>query len=210
MRTIIVRNNMLKRLPIWLVYSRLIVAALIILAAVYTPAAYKSIIVALIVYGLISDFFDGYIARLTNSSTEHLRKLDSTIDQFFWLSIVVATYLLSPEFYAKNSTLVIIILGLETATYIISFYRFRKVVATHAIASKFWVLSLLATFTDIIITGNSTTIFQLCFWVGLLTRLENGAILLVIRKWTTDVPSIYHAIQLRNGKTIKRNKIFNG
>jgi CDP-diacylglycerol--glycerol-3-phosphate 3-phosphatidyltransferase len=34
--------------------------------------------------------------------------------------------------------------------------------------------------------------------------------LLVLKKWTADVPSFYHAIQLRKGKEIKRNKYFNG
>ena len=40
--------------------------------------------------------------------------------------------------------------------------------------------------------------------------IEIIAILLVIKDWTNDVPSLYHAIILRQVKKIMRNKFFNG
>lgn len=44
-------------------------------------------------------------------------------------------------------------------------------------------------------------------------KIENYkliAILPILKKWTNDVPSFYHSLQLRRGKEIKRHKMFNG
>jgi len=69
---------------------------------------------------------------------------------------------------------------------------------------------LFATLIQLIATSSSTILFNICFVVGLITRLEIIIILLLIRQWTNDVPSVYHAFLLRKGKTITRNKLFNG
>jgi CDP-diacylglycerol--glycerol-3-phosphate 3-phosphatidyltransferase len=50
----------------------------------------------------------------------------------------------------------------------------------------------------------------LSFWIGILTRVEVIAILLVLKEWTNDVPTLYHAVRLRQNKLIRRNKFFNG
>ena len=201
---------MLKQLPFILVYSRLPADALIILLAWSVPAYYREWIVVLMVYGLVSDFFDGFIARRVGASTEKLRRLDSGIDQFFWVSVIAATIIITPEFYKEHIWQVSALALAEALAYVISYIRFRKEVATHAIASKFWVLTLLFTFVQLVLYGWSGWVFQLCFWVGIVTRLEIIGILLLIKEWVNDVPSIYHAVQLRKGKPIKRNKLFNG
>lgn len=48
------------------------------------------------------------------------------------------------------------------------------------------------------------------FVLGLLSRLEIIAILIMLKSWTNDVPSLLHAIKLRKGVPIKRNRYFNG
>jgi TM2 domain-containing membrane protein YozV len=58
--------------------------------------------------------------------------------------------------------------------------------------------------------GGSGILFACCFWLGLLTRIEIMAILAVLRHWASDVPTLYHALRIRRGHAIKRNKWFNG
>lgn len=197
-------------MPTLLIYSRLATGFAVLLLAIYEPSFYISGIISLMAYGLVSDFLDGYIARQMGISTIHLRKLDSTIDQFFWICIAIAIYIIAPAFYKDHAISITLLLSMEALAYIISFVRFKKVVATHAIASKLWVLTLLATFVDVLLHGNSSIIFTICFYIGILSRLEIIAILLLIKTWVSDIPSIYHAMQLRRGKDIKRNKLFNG
>lgn len=200
----------MKYLPITLVYSRLLAAAIFLWVAYQQYPGYQTILISLLIYGLVSDFFDGYIARLLNVSNEHLRRADSAVDQFFWVAVITGTAFTSWNFYTSNWWMIVVLIALEALCYMVSFIKFKKEVATHAIASKLWVVTLFACFIDVIWDGNSTTVFYICFIVGVITRLEILAILFTLREWTNDVPSIYHARRLRKGKPIKRNKIFNG
>jgi CDP-diacylglycerol--glycerol-3-phosphate 3-phosphatidyltransferase len=185
-------------------------AAAIVLLAFSDSSFKQSIIITLMALGLLSDIFDGIIARRLGVSTETMRRLDSTIDQVFWIAVVASAVILSPGFFRANLVLVGLLVVTETLTYLISYLRFGKEVATHAISSKMWTLILFATLIELIATGTSSWLFLVCIVGGIVTRLEIIAILLLLRKWTNDVPSVYHAIRLRRGKAIRRNKMFNG
>lgn len=202
---------MIRNIPIALVYSRVVAAVILLLLCWFGDSTlYRYWVVSLIVYGVVSDFFDGFIARCIGVSEEKLRRLDSSVDQVFWLSVALGSYWLVSEFYRDNWIKIAILVMSEVMAYAISFFRFRKEVATHAIASKLWVLTLLVFFIDLILNSSATWSFHVCFWVGIVTRIEIISILLLLKEWVNDVPSIYHAIQLGKGKSIKRNKIFNG
>ncbi|HLV46549.1 MAG TPA: CDP-alcohol phosphatidyltransferase family protein, partial [Flavobacterium sp.] len=154
--------------------------------------------------------FDGIIARQLNISTPKLRRLDSTIDQLFFISVAIATYIQCPDFFKENILKLTILIGAEALTYLICFIKFRKEIATHSIGAKIWTLTLFATLIQIILQCQSSVLFNICFWVGLATRLEIIAIILTLKKWTNDVPTFYHALKLRQNKEIKRHKMFNG
>lgn len=171
---------------------------------------YQTVAKVLLTTGLLTDIFDGIIARQLNISTQKFRRLDSTIDQVFFVSAAVATYIQCPDFFTSNVLKLIILTGAEALTYLTSFFKFRKEIATHSIGAKIWSLLLFATLIQIILQCESGILFNICLWVGLLTRLEIIAIILALKKWTNDVPSFYHALKLRHGKAIKRHKLFNG
>ena len=200
----------MSKLPITLIYSRLIIGLIIILLSISEVDNYKFIAIVLFSIGLLTDIFDGIIARRLDISSQTLRRLDSTIDQFFFISFAIATYIQCPDFFKANSLKLIILLGFEGLTYLVCFLKFRKEIATHSIGAKIWTLLLFATLVQIILQCQSVILFGICFWVGLLTRLEIVAIILILKKWTNDVPTFYHSLRLRQGKEIKRYKMFNG
>lgn len=198
------------QIPKALIFSRLIIGlALIILSCLHIDK-YKHIAITLLTIGLLTDIFDGIIARQLNVSTQKLRRLDSTIDQAFFISAAIATYIQCPDFFRDNALRLTILIGFEALTYLISFLKFKKEIATHSIGAKIWTLLLFATLIQIIVQCHSTVLFEICFWVGLLTRIEIIVIILILKKWANDVPSFYQALQLRNNKNIKRHKMFNG
>lgn len=162
------------------------------------------------ILGLLSDIFDGIIARRLNISSPTLRRLDSGVDQFFWLCIVAGCYITCPQLFKDNMLKICILIAMEAGCYAISYIRFGKEVATHAISSKLWTLILLATMIQVTATCSSVILFNICFYLGIATRMEIIGMLLIIKQWTNDIPTIYHAILIRNGKEIKRHKLFNG
>lgn len=200
---------MKSKIPLVLIFSRLIIGFVIILLSLLKIEYYPAIAIILLSIGLLTDIFDGILARYLNVSTQKLRRLDSTVDQIFFISVAVAVYIQCPEFFVTNATQLIILVLAEGLIYLVSFLKFRKEVATHSIGAKFWTVLLFATLIQVILQCQSVVLFSLCFWIGLLTRAEIIAILLILRKWTNDVPSVYHAVKLRQGKTIRKNKLFN-
>lgn len=197
-------------IPILLIYSRLLFSVVILLLSFVQPEYFRQMINVLLITGLITDVFDGIVARKLNISTVKLRRMDSFIDQIFWLSALTGAYVICSAFFKENAILLAALLGAEALTYIVSYLKFKKEVATHAILSKIWTLTILATLVQIISTCDSNWLFITCFYMGMITRMEIIAILVIIRKWENDVPSIYHAVLIRKGKAIKRSKLFNG
>lgn len=189
---------------------RLVFAVIIVLLALSHLSQAPFYIVILIITGLLADIADGIIARHLHISTIALRRFDSNADQVFWLSILAGSYLISPDFYQSHFWQITLLILFEAACYLISYIRFRKEVATHAIASKAWALVLCATLIQVILTRQSTVLFTVCFYLGIATRTEIMIMLLLIRQWTNDIPTVYHAYRLRHHKAIKRNKLFNG
>jgi phosphatidylglycerophosphate synthase len=200
----------LSKIPILLIFGRLIIGFFILYASLVAINNYAIIVTILISLGLLSDIFDGIIARKLNVSTEKLRRLDSTIDQVFYLCIVLASYINCPAFFKDQKIEIAIILAVEALAYLVCFLKFKKEIAYHSLGAKIWSLFLFALLIQITFTCSSNIIFQLVFWIGIITRLEIIAITLVLKKWTNYIPSVYHAFLLRKGKTIKRNKLFNG
>lgn len=198
------------QIPMALVLSRLVTGIVLVVLSLLAPPYFNWIAIILISYGLLSDIFDGIIARQLNVSNEKLRRLDSSVDQVFFICTAVAAYIYAPSFFEDNWLKISLLLGAEALCYLVSFIKFRKEVATHSIGAKVWTLFLFATLVQVIAQGQSTLLFEICFWTGIASRAEIIAILLTLKKWANDVPSIVHAFQLRKERPIKRNKLFNG
>ena len=201
---------MKNRIPIVLIFARLLIGGVLIILSAEHIDHYRVISITLLTIGLLTDILDGIIARWLKISTQNLRRLDSTVDQLFFLSVGFASYIQCPDFFRSNSSFIIILLGSEALCYLICFLKFRREIATHSIGAKLWTLILFATLIEVMVHCTSDLLFTLFFWAGLLTRFEIIAIILIVKKWTTDVPTFYHAWKLRQGKEIKRHRFFNG
>lgn len=199
-----------RHIPIGLIIFRLALAPIIIILAYAFGQLASGVILVMMYLGLLSDIFDGIIARKLNISTEKLRRLDSQIDIVFWLAIAFSTWLLYPDIISKYGISILLLLSTEGLCYVVSFVKFKKETCTHAWLSKLWGLSLITAFTGILGFGYGGTTMVICLSLGFLSHLDVILITLILRKWTHDVPSTFHAIKARNGKEIKRYKMFNG
>lgn len=200
------KNN----IPYFLIYTRLVIGFFLLLLSFFKMELYHIVAIPLLVIGLLTDIFDGIIARKLKISNERLRRLDSNVDQVFFITVALATYFQCSFFFMANKYWLFVLIGFEVLTYLVSYVKFKKEIATHSIGAKIWTLILFATLVQLIYQCDSVFLFQLCFWLGILTRIEIILIILILKKWTNDVPSIFAALKLRKGKVIKRNDFFNG
>lgn len=199
----------MKKIPYLLILLRFLAAIAILYLGFFVGNQARMLIVILMYFGLLTDIFDGIIARKVGISSEKLRRLDSQTDLIFWLSIGFATYFLNPEIIQEHWKSISIIFGMEALCYIISIWKFGKETCTHAWLAKLWGLSLLAAFTSIIGFEDAGWAFYLCIILGFISHLDVILIILILPKWRFDVPSSYHAWKIRNGKKLKKSVLIN-
>ncbi|MDQ0067615.1 CDP-alcohol phosphatidyltransferase family protein [Chryseobacterium lathyri] len=199
----------MKQLPYLLIATRFILAPVILLLAYVKGTESRFLIVALMYLGLLTDIFDGIIARKVGVSSEKLRRLDSQTDLIFWLSLGFASYFLNPGLIKNEWQGVLLIFIMEALCYIVSICKFGKETCTHAFLSKMWGLSLLIAFTYLIGFQQTGWAFYLTVGLGFVSHIDVILIILLLPKWQYDVPSSYHAWKIRTGKERKKTVFFN-
>jgi len=197
-------------LPIGLILFRLLLAPIILGLAYSLGDSSKPVILVLMYLGLISDILDGIIARKQNISNANLRRMDSQTDMIFWLSIGLATWILHPKLISDNQLPIYLIILMELSCYIISLVKFKKETCTHAFLSKIWGITLLIAFTFLIGFNHAGIPFYSTIIMGLISHIDVILIILILPKWTHDVPSAYHAYLIRKGINFKRSAYLNG
>lgn len=199
----------MKTIPYILIATRFLFAPIIFALAYFNGEKSRFVILSLMFVGLLTDIFDGIIARKVGVSSEKLRRLDSQVDLVFWLSLGFAAYFINPEVIKNHWQSIAIIFIMEALCYIISIVKFKKETCTHAWLSKLWGLSLLIAFTYLIGFQQAGWAFYLMIILGIISHIDVILIILILPKWQYDVPSCYHAWNIRKGKQRKKSTLFN-
>lgn len=191
-----------------LLYSRLGIAMLIIVLSF--TFIYPVVVVCLSILAILSDIFDGIIARKLSISTAALRVMDSKIDTVFWFSCLFYLCIKKPQILQEYIFELLILVLLEILVIFLGHIKYRARVSFHTLLSKVWALCLMIFFIDAVLNKSAVITFKVSFYYGLVVQAEILTILILLKEYHTDVPSIFQAIKLRQGKQIKRNKLFNG
>lgn len=199
----------MKNIPYLLIAIRFLFAPVIFFLAFTKAEESRFIILSLMFIGLLTDIFDGIIARKVGVSSEKLRRLDSQVDLVFWLSLGFAAYFINTELIKSQWKNIALIFIMEALCYIISFIKLKKETCTHAFLSKMWGLSLLISFTYLIGFQQAGWAFYLTIILGFVSHLDVILIILILPKWQYDVPSFYHAWKIRKGIERKKSIFFN-
>lgn len=201
------RTKFIYQIPILLLYSRLIVALLIVVLSFINPN--PIIIVVLSIWAILSDIFDGIIARQLNISTPEMRILDTKIDTVFWFSCLLYVCVNKIPFLQNHFFQIVILVFSELFIIIIGFLKFHERISYHTIVSKFWALTLLCFFIDLIVNDSCKYTFTFSFWFGIFAQFEILWITLLLKQSQTDVPGFIQAIKIRKGLKIRKNRFFN-
>ena len=187
----------MRQLPFALILFRLAAGpALLVLCLVQPPyvALWCVLVLAL---GVLSDIFDGVIARKLGVVTPALRLWDSRVDVVFWLSVAISLHMLYPQIWHVTWIMLAVLGVMEAVTHAISYLRFRREASTHHLLSKIFCLFLWALASQIYIMGETGWLFWLTLAIGAASQLEAMAIMLIIPAWQVDVKSIEAARALR-------------
>jgi len=193
---------MAKHIPMALIAFR---ALMVFVVPVLGWYGYGTLLGVVILLATLSDIFDGIIARRLGISTENLRRADSTVDLFFWLSSMLSLWFLRP--YAVERNLVIIWYAVMAEIYeqLICYLRFKKMTATHARSAKFMGLCLLTGMMVLALGGSSVVAFWIIGIGTTVSVFDGTAIVVLMPRWEADSPSAWQAWRMRRGLPVQRH-----
>jgi len=150
-----------------------------------------------ILVAFVSDYFDGVIARRLGVATPELRHFDSRADLVFYATAAWTVWTLRPDVARSIAVPALIVIALDVVRHVFDFSKFGRDVAYHAWSSKAWGLSLAAALVLLLGFGISNPFVPIAAYLGLIAQVEGLIISIVLPVWTSDVPTIFRALELR-------------
>jgi CDP-diacylglycerol--glycerol-3-phosphate 3-phosphatidyltransferase len=167
---------------VWLVYAGAsgVVFAIVVLVA------------------FVSDYFDGVIARKLGVASAELRHFDSRADLVFYATAAWAVWRLHPDVVRSVAIPALVVIGLDIVRHVFDFAKFGRDVAYHAWSSKVWGLSLALAMVLLMGFGVGQPFVGITVILGLIAQIEGLLISVALPVWTHDVPTLIHALRIRN------------
>ncbi|MDQ2866843.1 MAG: CDP-alcohol phosphatidyltransferase family protein [Verrucomicrobiota bacterium] len=176
-------------IPLTLTFLRLALGPLaIVLACAHAP---RMIFAPLLLAGMLSDIFDGVLARKFGVVRPWLRRFDSATDIIYYLCIFVATWLVAGAVLRASWLYLALIIGSEALCLIVSWMRFGVMPATHCYSAKIYGLALCGVFVAVLAFGAGATAFAILAIFALVANAEVIAVLLLAREAPVDVPTVF-------------------
>lgn len=198
----------MKKIPLALILLRLLLAPVMLLWA-WKVHQTGWFLVACLWVGMLSDIFDGIIARHLKVADDRLRKWDAQVDVVFWLAAGVTIWWLNGGLLKTNLPWIVLLFVLEPVSDIINLVKFGRGGCAHNWLSKLWGIVLLITFTALLMGAEPRALITLSLVLGVVSQLDRIIISSLLKKPECDIPSFYQAYLRRKGKTFKRYKLFN-
>jgi phosphatidylglycerophosphate synthase len=187
-----------QHIPLALIAFRAALIPLMPLAIVLYSNAAVPFVVAAMTLGIISDIFDGIIARRLHCDTDRLRRLDSQTDAVFWCAVLLSTAFCRPAWFIAQQYVIGTLLVFEALCYCVSFLRFKRETCTHSWLSKAWGISLCAAFSLLLLGYPfAYRAWDICVFLGILSQMEVLLILCLLPRWQRDIPTVLHAWRIR-------------
>ena len=177
-------------IPASLVASRFLFGPAVLLLAL-RPGA-NVWLLGVLLASMLSDIFDGVIARRLNVATEALRVADSWADAWFFGCVGLAVLLVYPAVIAEFRIPIAIEVVLQGSAYVYDLVRYGRIASLHAYSAKIWGFSLYLGAIGLLVFG-STSLLWVAFACGIVSFLDALAIKSILPGWRHDVLSVFHA-----------------
>jgi len=161
----------------------------------------------MVVTALLSDIFDGVLARRWGSDSPGVRLFDSMADTVFYLCAALALWLTRPEVLRHNWRLLGAVLLLEAARFAFDFAKFGKASSYHSYLAKTWGLAMAVAVTAAFSTGRANGLLPLALGLGVLCNLEGLAMSAVLPIWRHDVKGLSAAWRVRTTENASRTPL---
>ena len=187
------------RIPLCLIGLRILLAPVLLLMYGFNVASVWYGVVLSV--ALLSDVFDGIIARKFGVATEKLRSLDSMADTVFYAGVFLVAVLKHPQLFIPFWVPLTCFFLLEVGRHVLDHIKFGRSAAYHMWSAKAWGIFLFVGFMEILVFDVAGIGFLGALTLGILTNLEGLWASIILREWQHDVPTIYHAFALNRQRS---------
>lgn len=150
-----------------------------------------------VVAALLSDIFDGVLARRWGCDTAAVRLFDTIADTVFYLGAGIALSVRRPEIVRDNGALLLGLLGLEAARWAVEFWKFGRPASYHSYLAKCWGLVLATGIVTALALQRNTIALTAGLALGIVSNLEGLAMSLALPVWRRDVKTMAEAWRVR-------------
>ena len=148
------------------------------------------------VSALLSDVFDGVIARRLGVATEKLRVADSWTDGWFCLWIFACLWMARRDTLLDFAPLLTLSFALDWLGLLAAFVKYRRVPAYHSYLTK--AAGAMLFFAVMLLIFNHRVLVVPALCVAIAAHIERLLITLLLPRWTHDVSTVFKAWQLKN------------
>lgn len=179
-------------IPYALVSFRLLMAPGFWLA--YCLGATGSTYVAMMVAGIVSDIYDGVLARRWGTSTPRLRRFDSNTDTLFWGCAGMVAVLLHPEVVRPWFCGIATMFALMIAQNVVNGFRYNVQPSYHFYSGKAWSIALLIVLIGAFTGTPLAWVMDVMIMLGVVNSIEGVIASLILSAPMTDIPTVFHAM----------------
>jgi phosphatidylglycerophosphate synthase len=152
---------------------------------------------ALIVTALLSDIFDGVLARRWHCDTPGVRLFDSMADTIFYVCVVAALWVGQPALWASWRAPVLMLLACEAGRIGFDLVKFGKPASYHSYLAKTWGLVLAVAVVTAVAVGHADVFMTAAIALGVACNVEGVAMSLILPEWRRDVKTLAVAWKMR-------------
>ncbi|MGK7894856.1 MAG: CDP-alcohol phosphatidyltransferase family protein [Xenococcus sp. (in: cyanobacteria)] len=143
------------------------------------------------IIAVISDIFDGIIARYLKVSTVKLRQADSWADICLYLCVAISVWIIYPQIIIDFQIPLFLAILAQLILFTISLIKFQKFPSFHTYTAKLWGISLLIATVALFGFDYAPTI-SLAIALCLINSFEEILMTLLLPEWRCDLLSLFH------------------
>jgi len=156
----------------------------------------STLFIVLLALLLISDFFDGYLARRLHQESRLGTQLDTAGDMLLTIFSITGGWLLWPERVEPEAPFFLSMLGLLGLSGLVCLIKYRHFPTYHAWSAKIST-AVAGTGVWILFAGITPWVFRVAIGVLAFSAVEEILITLILPAWRPNVSTVFHALRLR-------------
>ena len=181
--------------------TRIALMPAVLLSAI---AGSKLWFVVLVAASLLTDAFDGFLARKLNAFSDFGRKLDSAADYLTMMTGLAGIAILWPELVRRELPWIIAGLSAFFGVIVFGFVRLGHAPCYHTWAAKVGVMGCALSMIPLL-SGWSAVPFHVMVSWQILAAIEEVIISLLIPKHVGEMATVWHAWRVRRANRVALN-----